>query len=59
MPVMLFAYVKNIGLELLLTAQAGFVVLQSAANYHTGGQPAAPCNHHRRYFCPACRLCSA
>ncbi len=37
MPVMLFAYVKNIGLELLLSAQAGFAVLQGAANYHTGG----------------------
>ncbi len=34
---MLFAYVKNIGLELLLSAQAGFAVLQGAANYHTGG----------------------
>ncbi len=38
MPVMLFAYVKNIGLELLLSAQAGFAVLQGAANYHTGSQ---------------------
>ena len=50
MPVTLFADVKNIGLELLLSVRAGFAVLQGAANSHTGSQPAAPCNHHRRYF---------
>ena len=53
MPVTLFADVNNIGLELLLSVRAGFAVLQGAANYHTGSQPAAHCNHHRRYFCPA------
>ena len=37
MPVTLFADGKNIGLELLLLARAGFVVFQGAANHHTGG----------------------
>ena len=36
MPVTLFADVKNIGLDLLLSARAGFAVLQGAAKYHTG-----------------------
>ena len=36
MPVTLFADVNNIGLDLLLSALAGFAVLQGAANYHTG-----------------------
>ena len=35
------------GMALLLSAQAGFAVLQGAANYPTGSQPAAHCNHHR------------